>query len=160
MGRHATEFNHSITQLKYHHMSMARDVALAGLRNVDLAKIYGMLEPQISLIVNSPLFMVEVARLQEMADEHAIEVREDLRLLSPKAVEIMKRNLYEETDNLKVRELQTRTAFSVLDRTGYGVKEEGSGRGSINLTQVNINARKLSTDELRDSVMELVEESE
>jgi len=121
----------------------------AGLTPTQLADAYGFSQGQITRIINSPMFRLELARLEGQAEELAVDVRADLKKMAVRAVEILDERM--EKDNLKNQDL-----FGVLDRAGYGKDSEGPKAGrDINLTQINIG--DMSDKELRDNVMDLVE---
>lgn len=142
-----------IKQLKPHHRSIARAVVGGGLRNCEIAKLYGLSEAQISIIQNSPLFQAELARLEEDADEVATDLSGEIKMMSARALNIIQQRLLEEPSNPMEKRDQTRTAFDLLDRAGYGKRDNLGSRISAQNVQVNIDARKMSDDELRDNVL-------
>lgn len=131
---------------------MARSMVAAGLTPGQLADAYGFTHGQITRIINSPMFRAEVARLEGKADEVAIDVREDIRQLAERAIEVLDDQLNKKGIPEPIRQ---RAAFDVLDRAGYGSKEKKPGGNSINLTQINIG--ELSDKQLKDEVMDLIE---
>ena len=132
---------------------MARDYVIGGIMNHQLAKMYGFREAQISIIVNSPLFIAECARLEAMVEDEVVGAKQRLLALAPQAVKVLSRNLYEDSDDMEVRRLQTKSSIDVLDR--IIPKREGMSAGTINIQQ-NIDARNMTTEELREGVFDLL----
>lgn len=160
MGRSHTETlpKVRIQQLKNHHRSMARDVVAGGLRNCELARIYDMTQVQISLIVNSPLFIAEVARLESELEESVVSVRDELRLLIPKAKQVITRELFrEESEHLADRKFQASVAFDIFDRV------EPKGRdlptGDLHLHKHDeTHIHQMDDDELRKDIFDMVKD--
>ena len=75
---------------------MARSLVYGGLRNKDLCVMYGFTPGQISAILNSPLFKAEVARIEACAEETAVSVSRDLKLMQPRATEVIAEDLFSE----------------------------------------------------------------
>lgn len=153
-----------ITQMKNHHRSMARDVVCGGLQNKDIAKLYNMTESQVSIVVNSPLFQAELARLEALADNAVMEVKQRTALMIPKATKVLQNVLDraapedvkpEDVDRADLK-LGVQVALEVYDRVAPKV---GAGAGgNITLKQFNIDTRNMSDEELRDSVFDLLRE--
>ena len=167
MGRPAEELENRIQigQLKNHHRSMARDIVACGeLRNKDLARIYGMTESQISIIVNSPVFQAELARLETEVEESICDVREEIRLLVPRAARVLKEELYkddgdtpEDRLSLPERKLRLGVAIDVLDRDSGRKKMGESAANDIHLHEhKEIHLHSMSTEQLRDNVFDLL----
>jgi len=135
MGRLASEDRKiKLQALRPHHRSMARLQVAYGLRTKELAKRFGMLEPQVSIIVNSPLYQAELARLENFADEMAVDVGGELNQLAGRAVEIIAEDLHSKEKSAQ----RTKSAFAVLDRTGYHKKEEASDQRKQTLNFINL----------------------
>ena len=145
----------SIQHLWPHHRSMAR-LFIEGAQPGDIAKVTGFSLGQISRILGSPAFQVELNRLSEAADTNAVDVQAILREHAPRAAAVLVEDLYQDPEgNDKARSSRQKAAQDVLDRTGFGRSLEAPKQPSgINLTQVNIN--KLSTNDLFTQVMEIV----
>ena len=159
-----------IKQLRNHHRSMARDiVAMGEIRNKDLARIYNMLPPQISIIVNSPLFIAEVARLEAEVEESICDVREGIRLLVPRAEQVLKEELYKEDGevageelNLQERKLRLGVAQDILDRDAGKKKMGESAAKSLhfhNHKEIHI-VGGMTTEELQNDVFKLIEDED
>lgn len=155
MGVPSKGLTPTIKTLWPHHRSMARAMVAAGLTPMQLAEAYGFTPGQITRIINSPVFKVELARLEGEADEIAVDVRKDLKLLAERAVEILDDQMNKPGVENK---LQQQAAFGVLDRSGYGKSDRIGGDKNINITQINV--ANLSDKELRDDVLDLVEKED
>lgn len=135
MGRPALGLSPKISQMKNHHRSMARDlIAMGEMRNVDLARIYNMTESQISIIINSPCFLAYMAELEDRVEDNICELRDDIRLLVPRASLVIKEELFKEGEegedgetkplNFSDRKLRLGVAFDIWDRDS-GRKKHG-----------------------------------
>ena len=170
MGRPVEQLENrtQINQLKNHHRSMARDIiAMGEIRNMDLARIYNMFPSQISIIVNSPVFIAELARLEDMVEESICDVREDLRLLAPRAKQVITEELYKEDDQvtpmpLAERKMRLSTAFDILDRDSGRKKHGDSAAKEVHFhTHQELHITKdMSTEDLQRDVFDLLSEGE
>ena len=147
-----------LSQLKSHHRSMARDYVAGGLRNKELAELYDMTESQISIIVNSPLFIAEASRLETDLEEDVINIREEIRVLAPRARRIIAREMGGEPDAFVERKFQTAVAFDVLDRAGGGLRPIPEGGGIHLHKHEEIHIHEMSDEALADDVFGLVGE--
>jgi hypothetical protein len=149
---------------------MARDiVAMGEVRNKDLARIYNMLPPQISIIVNSPVFIAEVARLEAEVEESICDVREGIRLLTPRAEQVLKEELYKDDGDaagekltLSERKMRLGVAFDVLDRDAGKKKMGESAAKSLHFhTHKEIHlVGGMSTEELQNDVFKLIADTD
>ena len=142
-----------VHQLKSHHRSMARDLVAGGLQNYQVAKLYGMTETQISIIKNSPAFIAEMARLETQLEESVVEIKGRLLALAPQATRVLARNIYDESDDINVRRLASKSAVDVLEKV---VPTRDAGSGNTYNVLTNIDARNLTTEALRDDIFELI----
>jgi hypothetical protein len=148
-----------IKQLKNHHRSMARDMVAGGLKNKELAKLYGMSPGQISIIVNSPVFVAEMARIETEIEIEVLNLREEIRLIAPAARNVLVRELVDEpTDkNIQGRKLQVTVAQDVLDRSG--VSKGMAPVGDLHLHKhEEVHVHGMSDEALRDDVFDLLTE--
>jgi len=146
-----------INQLKGHHRSMARDLVAGGLRGKELAELYDMTESQISIIINSPLFIAEVARIEAEIEDDVINVRQEIRVLAPRARRIIAREMKGDPEILGERKHQTNIAFEVLDRSGGGLRPVPEG-GELHIHKhEEIHIHEMSDETLRDDVLNLAE---
>jgi len=143
-----------IERLWPHHRSMARALVYGGATPDELARTYGFSHAQISKIINSPLFRVEVERLEKGIEAKGVEIWKELHQLSERAVETIDEDLQCLNPGNPVRQ---RAAFDILNRTGYGTKAPSANihvGGDLNLRK---EVKGMSTEELIDDVMTLVE---
>lgn len=159
-----------IKQLRNHHRSMARDVVSMGeVRNKDLARIYNMLPPQISIIVNSPVFIAEVARLEAEVEENILDVREGIRLLVPRAEQVLKEELHKEDGelageelSLNERKLRLGVAMDILDRDSGKKKQGESAARSLHFhshREIHL-VGNMTTEDLQRDVFKLISDEE
>ena len=92
-----------------------------GMQPGEVALVTGFSPGQITRILHSPLFEAELMRLESQMEVETINVSSDLKRMATKAVEILDENLHSEELS---RELKTKTAFDVLDRAGFGKKND------------------------------------
>ena len=149
MGVPSKNLPPTIKTLWPHHRSMCRAMVAGGLTPGQLATAYGFTPGQITRIINSPMFRLEMERLEEQAEELACDVRADLKKMATRAVEILDERMQQKES------MPNKDLFGVLDRAGYGVKDGPKVGGDVKLTQINIG--ELSDKELRDDVMDLIE---
>lgn len=153
MGRIQEGKSPAVTFLWPHHRSMAR-LVVAGARPGELADSTGMSPGQISRILQSPLFQAELSRLEGRADELAVDVHSDLKKMSEVAVEVLAENLA--SDEIS-RELKTRTAFDVLDRSGHGKKAEPQRHLHAHL-HAHKEVAEMDERELYDNIQDMIQE--
>lgn len=170
MGRPSLGLSPQIGELKNHHRSMARDiVAMGEIRNKDLARIYNMHPAQISIITNSPVFQAELCRLETMVEESICDVREGIRLLVPRAEQVIKQELFNDSKeglngveiplSLAERKMRLATAFEVLDRDSGKKKHGESGAKELHFHQHNelhIAPKDMTTEDLQRDVFDLI----
>lgn len=149
MGVPSKDLTPTIKTLWPHHRSMCRAMVAGGLTPGQLATAYGFTPGQITRIINSPMFRLELERLEEQAEELACDVRADLKKMAGRAVEILDERMQQKEG------MPNKDLFGVLDRAGYGKREGPSAGRDVTLTQINIG--ELSDKELRDDVMDLIE---
>jgi hypothetical protein len=105
--------------MRPHHFSMARMMVAEGLTPGELARKAGMTPSQVSIIINSPLFIAERQRLESQAEWEAINSRTELEIRKFRAIQIIDEVL--ECDSLKMKRDM---ALEILDRTDYEKKPE------------------------------------
>lgn len=155
MGRIDRGLSTHIQQLRPWHRSMARAV-VAGARPNELATQYGYTPAMITRIINSPLFKAAVARMEEKNEDIAVDVNADLKAMAPRAAEILDVELGEEDVEklpLGERKHKVSVALSVLDRAGFGKKDQ-----PLHLHKhAHVEVKDLSDEELYRDVLDLVE---
>ena len=157
MGRFSVaEPANKINYLHPHHRSMARAMVQGGLRNKDLCAMYGFTPGQISAIINSPLFKVEMARMEALAEDTTVSVTRELKALQPRSMEVIAEDLHSED-----RKLRSNTAFEVLDRTGHTKTAEPVKHEHQHLhAHAHKDLKSMDKRELYEEVMELIDEED
>ena len=145
--------NTEVGYLWPHHRSMARNL-VAGMTPGEVAVISGFTPAQISRIIQSPLFMAEIARLEAQAEHQAVDVRNDLQVMAVRAIEVMDENLH--SDEID-RGLKTKTAFDVLDRAGYAKQEKPQLHLHAHAHEVR-RVEEMDKAELYEEIIDLAEE--
>ena len=116
----------ALQNLAPHHRAMAR-LAAGGMRAGDLAERFALSSAQVSKILNSPLFISEMMRISEGLEAEHGEAERELRAMTPRAIEIVATDLYASTEGpspLITKREQRKLAFEILDRTGFGKKND------------------------------------
>ena len=119
---------------------------------------------QISTIINSPVFIAELARLEDMVEESICDVREDIRLLVPRAKRVITEELYKEDDkedkpmSLPERKLRLSTAFDILDRDSGRKRHGESGAKELHFhTHQELHVTKnMSTEDLQKDIFDMI----
>ena len=155
-GKTLNHFN-PIAQVRPWHRAMARYVA-AGMRPGELCLVTGYSHSHVTTILASPLFQAEVARIESQAEVSAVSVKEDLKLMSVRAIEVLDEALDTTVDNWGDRAKRIDAAFGVLDRAGYGKKDQPSDP-SLHL-HLHKEVKAMSDEELLRNVLDVVKEGE
>ena len=87
-----------------------------GMKPGEVAQATGFTDGQVTRILHSPLFEAELARLESQAELETVTVTGELKRMASRAIEVLDENL--QAENVS-RELKTKTAFDVLDRSGH-----------------------------------------
>ena len=150
--------------MKNHHRSMARDFVVGGLRNKELARMYSFSPSQVSIIINSPAFIAECSRLESDLEEEGVSVKEEIRLIAPLARRVLAKDLASDLEDLEyhlpARKYRAGVAQDILDRAGVH-KGGDSGGGDLHIHKhEEIHIHKMSDEELRDDVFDLLGEGE
>jgi hypothetical protein len=130
---------------------MARMVA-AGARPGEIAESFGYSAGQISVISGSPLFKAEVARIESQAEAESVSIRQDLQLMSVRAIEVLDEALETPVEGWQDRAKKIDAAFGVLDRAGYGKKEQPQEHKHLHL---HAEVKKMSDEELLKDVLDM-----
>jgi len=155
MGAHSNNLTPTISQLWPHHRSMAR-MFLEGLQPGEVALITGFSPGQVTRILHSPLFEAELARLESQAEIETIAVGSELKRMARRAIEVLDENLHAENVS---RELKTKTAFDVLDRSGH-VKKLDPQRHLHLHAHAHKKVQEMEHTELYDAVEDMLNEDE
>jgi len=132
--------------IRPYHREIARRLVL-GQRQSDICRDLGMTPGRMSIIVNSPLFKIEIKKLERERDEGVGDISRTLQELSPLALEVVERTMYQAESH----RLRFDAAESVLDRAGHS----RINKSDINVTG-NVNHSGMTEDELRKLVSERV----
>lgn len=145
-----------IHSMRPHHRSMARAVVAGGLTPGQLAETFGFSVSQVSAILGSPVFMAELERLEERSEDVVIQLREDIKNLRNRAIEVLDEDLHIDPTNSDNRKMRQKAAISSLEFT-LGKKEPGKVPGSVVVNQ-QYNFNNMSEEELRNNVFGLLED--
>ena len=160
MGRIQEFKSPSVMQLREHHVSMASAFVIGGLQPTELANAFGFSKGQISRILQTPAFRVEVQRLRKLRDRALLEAQRELIEGAREAVNVLiedtKMDPQRDPGLLRIRQA---AANSLLDRVGLGAKGEGSNiiqhQQNIN---TNVNFSNLSDQQLLSFVLKGLED--
>lgn len=95
------------------------NLALTGMKNVDIAKILGITKESVSQTLNSELGMKKLSSLREKRDEEAIKIVKEVNELTTKAISIYNDIFDAPTDQVTYK-LKKETADTVLlDLAGH-----------------------------------------
>ena len=151
MGRTPnTERYAEIEKVSSRHRHLMR-LQLMGYTPMQMSKEVGMTAQQVSTVINSPLYLEELKRLQKEADSMTLEketggsVRKFLLEESVNSLNTI-RNLRDGSTEDGVR---LRSATEILDRAGYTQKKE-TDRGTI--VQINIGEAQVKDLERADDL--------
>ena len=156
------DFNYLTPPLKSgylwgHHRKMVR-LVVAGCTPGEIASLSGFSSGAITRILASPHFQVEVQRLMDRSEEIAVDVRQDLKLLSQPAAEVLAEDVHMEINDRFDRKLRQDAAKDILDRAGFR-KNSPMIRGDLHLHKYEAEAKEMTDKDLQNDVMELVKVS-
>ena len=155
MGKHSHNLTPTISQLWPHHRSMAR-MFLEGMQPGEVATVTGFSPGQITRILHSPLFEAELARLESQAEQEVVSVDRELKKMAARAVEVLDENL--QAENIS-RELKTKTAFDVLDRSGHSKKIDPQRHLHLH-AHAHQKVQEMEQVELYEAVEDMLQEDE
>lgn len=138
---------YGLTYIRPYHREIARRLVL-GETAARICRSLGMGEGRMSIIVNSPLFKLELKRLEELRDNGVADVTQTLKELSPLALEVVERTMHKSNSET----LRFSAAQDVLDRAGYGKTTKVLAQFAGNITHST-----LSEAELRQLVLDRVQ---
>lgn len=145
----------SVKHLWPHHKSMAR-LFVEGSTPKQISEVTGFSAGQVSRILGSPAFQIELSRLSEIADSNAVDVNQMIMDHAPIAAATLIEDLYQDvTGSDKARVSRQNAAKDILDRSGHIKRGEPSSSKNVNLTQINIDNMK--TTDLFSEVMDMIE---
>jgi len=132
---------------------------LEGMQPGEVALVTGFTPGQITRILHSPLFEAELARLESQAEIEVVTVGNDLKRMAGRAIEILDENLHAEDSTEISRELKTKTAFDVLDRSGHGKKVDAQRHLHLH-AHAHKKVQEMEQVELYETVEDLLQEDE
>lgn len=115
-GRFVEERRYEIKHLWNLHHDILRQSAL-GRKNVDIAETLNITPATVSYTRNSILGKEKLEGLQEQADAETVNVVRRIKMLAPKALDVLNDILDDKVVDIRI---QKDVAFGVLDRAGYG----------------------------------------
>lgn len=136
---------YGLSYIRPYHREIARRLVL-GQKQSDVCRDLGMSVSRMSIIANSPLFKLELKRLETMRDNGVGEVTQQLRELAPVALETVERIMY----SAKSDRLRLDAAETILDRGGFGAINKSLIKSEIAVTQT----QGMTDEELRELVTE------
>lgn len=117
------------------HNEIARRLVM-GQKQRTISKDMGIDEGRLSIIVNSPLFKIVLARLSKLRDDSAVDIQEELKELAPIALEQVAKTMM----NGASEKLRLSASQDVLDRAGVIKKGQGLNVGiQVNVNPVDLN---------------------
>jgi hypothetical protein len=143
-----------LAYVRPHHRSMARMFAM-GLTSSEIAAVTGFTPTSISKISGSPLFQLEVRRLESKLEDDLVEHQRDLLALKNRAVEILDEDMHMEVgDSVQRRRVRQAAAFEVLSKTVPN-KVDPSAL-SQGVTNVQVNVENMTVGQLQDEIYGLL----
>jgi hypothetical protein len=138
---------YSLGEIRPFHREIARRLVV-GERPKAIKEALGISDSRFSIITSSPLFKVEVKKLEVQRDAGVIDITKTLKELSPIALEQIERTMYKtKSDSIRLQ-----AAESILDRAGYSkiTKSDVNVSGTINHSS-------LTKDEIRQLIKDRLE---
>ena len=108
-----TEFG--VQYLRPYHREIARRLVV-GQKSIDICKDMNITPARLSIITNTPLFKLELRRLELQREQGVVDVMRTLTELSPLALEVVERTMYQSPSE----KMRMKAAESILDRAGFG----------------------------------------
>lgn len=112
------------------HNEIARRL-VSGQKPIDVQRVMGFSESRFSIIINSPLFKVVLAKLSKLRDENAVDIQEELKEIVPIVLGECTRIAMTSTSE----KLRLSASQDLLDRGGVVKKTTSPGLG----VQINIH---------------------
>lgn len=101
--------------IRPYHREIARRLVL-GETQQEICEALGMTPGRMSLIVNSPLFKLEVSKLEKMREQGVYDISQQLQEIAPAALETIERIMYTGSDGMKFK-----AASDLLNRAGFNM---------------------------------------
>src|SRR5208337_4226133 len=145
----ASQEKMSLGYVRPRHREIARRLVL-GHSQARIARELGLNEGRLSIVCNSALFKIEVAKLERERNQSTCDVTRQIKELAPVALEVLERTMY----NTKSDKIRMDIAGSLLDRAGHGAVNK-----SIALTanMGNVDTSQMQDQELKQLLMNRVQ---
>lgn len=126
---------YGLGHIRPRHIEMARRLVL-GQPPIEVSRSMGINIGRLSIIINSPLFKIVLAKLSKLRDESMMDITNELKELAPIALnEIAKVVMTSPSEKLRLCASQ-----DILDRAGVIKKGQGINVGiQVNFDPVDIN---------------------
>lgn len=129
---------------------------LEGMQPGEVALVTGFTPGQITRILHSPLFEAELARLESQAEQEVVSSGNDLKRMASRAIEVLDENLHSQDIS---RELKTKTAFDILDRSGHSKRVDPQRHLHLH-AHAHQKVKEMGQVELYETVEDLLNEDE
>jgi hypothetical protein len=123
------------------HEEIARRLT-CGQTQAEIARALGMNQGRLSIIINSPLFKLVLAKLKKERDANAVDIREDIRRLQAPAVDTIAKTMF----TGQSEKLRMLAAQDLLDRGDIAKK------GSSPMVGVQVNIHPVDLSEYKNDV--------
>jgi hypothetical protein len=144
-GGSASQAVLSLGYVRPRHREIARRLVL-GETQSQIARSLNMSEGRMTLIVNSPLFKLEIAKMEKDRTDAVVDVANQIVLACPEALDQVERIMYT-ANSEKVR---LDAAKDLLDRGGFGAVKKFAGV----VGHGDIDTASMQDDELRKLVQQ------
>ena len=134
---------YGLSYIRPYHREIARRLVL-GEKASSVCLDLNMSPSRMSIIINSPLFKLELRRLEQARDADTVDVTKTLRELSPVALEVVERTMY----MAKSESLRFNAAQDVLDRAGVAKVSKLVGQVIHDYASMSDEELKLRKEEL------------
>ena len=134
--------SYEIAEMREVHFRIA-ELSFLGYKEVDIARMLGRTEQNISDVLNSELTKDHLAGLREARDADSISVAKQIKELAPEALRLIKTSLVRmnqdllNDDTAKIDRLHKEIALDILDRTGHGAPKQ-TNQFHLHLTKNNL----------------------
>jgi len=129
---------YGLSYIRPYHREIARRLVL-GETQREICEALGMSDSRMSIIVNSPLFKLELSRLEKERDQGVSDVTTQLKHLAPIALEQVERTMYKAAGT----RLGFDAARDILDRAGYSPVNKVAVAGRIEIDTENMQDSEL-----------------
>ena len=119
----------SIVEMHAKHHEIARRLVL-GQKPKDIANSLGITYQSVIIVKNSPVVQEQIAILSGARDSEVVDVAKQIRDMAPKCLKVIEGIIDAGDDDVRVsKEMQVKTALSMLDRAGHAPQKNVNVRG-------------------------------